>query len=51
MTRKKFIKNMMALDYDRNEANDKAELVHLAGLTTSISLVDELDSLGGGGDD
>lgn len=33
MTRKKFIKNMMALGYDRNDANDKAELVHLAGYT------------------
>ena len=33
MTRKKFIKNMMALGYDRNEANDKAELVHLDGYT------------------
>lgn len=31
MTRKKFIKYMMALGYDRNEANDTAELVQLAG--------------------
>ena len=33
MTRKKFIKFMMALGYDRNDANDTAELVQLAGYT------------------
>ena len=33
MTRKKFIKYLMALGYDRNEANDVAELVQLAGYT------------------
>lgn len=31
MNRKKFIKYMMAAGYDRNEANDTAELVQLAG--------------------
>ena len=61
MTRKKFIKYMMALGYDRNEANDVAELVQLAGYTYAAMweryLIEynrrDIESipLGGGGND
>ena len=61
MTRKKFIKYMMALGYDRNYANDVAELVRLAGYNYAAMweryLIKynrrDIESipLGGGGDD